>query len=94
MKYTKKLYNADFTSGRLIRPKNPALRLITDLIISPWYLFLFVVVCTFYPTALFADGYRYFRLQYLKLNSENFKMGSIQQQLSNSWHSMKNLLPN
>ncbi len=93
MKYTKKLYNADFTSGRLIRPKNPALRLFTDLVISPWYLFLFVVVCAFYPTAIFADSYRYFRLQYLKLNSDNFR-NSIHHQFQNSLQSMKNLLPN
>ncbi len=93
MKYTKKLYNADFTSGRLVRPKNPAVRLFTDLIISPWYLFLFMVVCAFYPTAIFADSYRYFRLQYLRMNGDNFR-NSFHNHVQHSLQSMKNLLPN
>lgn len=91
MKYTKKLYYADFTSGRLIRPKNSTLRLLTDILISPWYLFLFVVVCVFYPTALFADSYRYFRLQYLKLND---RKGILHQSWNTSIQNMRNLLPN
>jgi hypothetical protein len=93
MKYSKKLYNADFTSGRLIRPRNKALRLITDILISPWYLFLFVVVCAFYPTALFADSYRYLRLQYLRLN-DNSKRGSIPQRFNISFHNVRNMLTN
>jgi len=83
MKYTKKLYYADFTSGRLVRPKNQAMRLFTDILISPWYVFLFIVVCFFYPTAIFADSYRFLRLQYLR-NNDNFKKGAhISQYLRN-----------
>lgn len=91
MKYTKKLYNADFTSGRIVRPKNQTFRFFTDLMISPWYLFLFVVVCAFYPTALFADSYRYLRLQYLRLNNDKMP---LQQRLNMSIQNMRDILTN
>jgi len=71
MKYTKKLYYGNFAPARVMRPKNEGLRLITDTLFSPWYLILFVVLCSFYPSAIFADSCRYLKLQYIRLNNEN-----------------------
>lgn len=93
MKYTKKLYYADFTSGKFARPRNPLLRFISDFFLSLWYLGLFLVVCIFYPTALFADSYRYLKLQYLRLNSENNRK-DFQHKINMSFQNMRNLLTN
>jgi len=73
MKYTKRLYYGNFTTVRLIRPKNQALRSITDTMFFPWYIILFVIICSFYPGALFADSFRFLKLQYIKFNNENLK---------------------
>lgn len=68
MKYTKKLYYGNFTPARLIRPKNRSLRLFTDTLLCPWYVLLFAGICSFYPTALCADTFRFLKFQYIKLN--------------------------
>lgn len=73
MKYTRKLYYGNFTPARVVRPKSQMLRMVTDTIFAPWYLVLFVLLCSFYPTALFADSYRYVKLQYIKSNAGNQK---------------------
>jgi len=77
MKYTKKLYYTNFTSARVVRPTNQFVRLFTDTLFSPWYVILFVIICAFYPSALFADSYRFLKLQYIKSNHENLKKSII-----------------
>ena len=82
MKYTKKLYYGNFTPARLIRPKNPGLRLVTDTLLCPWYVLLFVCIISFYPTALFADTFRFLKFHYIKLNhvTPKYKIDNTSQQ--------------
>jgi hypothetical protein len=76
MKYTKKLYYADFASAaRIVRPRNQVLRTVTDTLLAPWYIILFLAVCAVYPTAIFADSFRFMKLQLLRLSNENMRKG-------------------
>lgn len=72
MKYTKKLYYGNFTTGRIVRPKNKVLRMATDTFLFPWYVIIFLAICSFYPGVLFADGFRFLKLQYIKFNLDNY----------------------
>ena len=93
MKYTKKLYYADFTTGKISRPRNKVLRFFGDFFMSVWYLFLFLAICVILPSALFADSYRYLKLQYLRVNNDITK-GTFQHKMNISLHNVKNLLMN
>lgn len=76
MKYTKKLYYADFAStARIVRPRNPFFRTITDTLLAPWFIILFLAVCAVYPTAIFADSFRFMKLQYLRMSNDNLRKG-------------------